>query len=106
MVWLEPASINATERLSIVHALDAQGLLGEALATIILSYAAKDGFDDEAYGLPIKDVSLSVGSPQTVNYSAELWLDNGDEDWTLAYHRNHPALDGAPKTIRSRSPSA
>ncbi|MBI1687038.1 hypothetical protein I4Q42_25485 [Caulobacter hibisci] len=40
-------------------------------------------------------MSLTVSSPQTLNYSAELWLDNGNEDWTLRYHRDHPAFDDA-----------
>ena len=75
--------------------------LGEALDAIFLSYAAGDDFDDEAYGLPITNMSLTVSSPQTLNYSAELWLDNGSEDWTLRYHRNHPAFDNLPDEKRT-----
>lgn len=75
--------------------------LGEALDTILLSYAADDDFDDEAYGLPITNMSLTVHSPQIFNYSAELWLDNGSEDWTLRYHRNHPEFDTAPEDTRA-----
>lgn len=75
--------------------------LGEALDTIFLSYAAQDEFADEGYGLPITNMSLTVNSPQTLNYSADLWLDNGSEDWTLRYHRNHPDFDDSPDAART-----
>lgn len=68
--------------------------LGEALDAIFLSYAADDEFNDEGYGFPITNMILTVHSPQTLSYQAELWLDNGSEDWTLRYHRNHPDFDG------------
>lgn len=71
--------------------------LGEALDAIFLSYAAEDEFNDEGYGFPITNMFLTVHSPHTLNYQAELWLDNGSEDWTLRYHRNHPDFDDLPR---------
>ena len=72
-------------------------VLGEALDAIFLSYASGDELSDEGYGFPITNLFLPVHSPHTLNYAADLWLDNGSEDWTLRYHRNHPAFDGLPK---------
>ena len=71
--------------------------LGDALDAIFLSYASGDELSDEGYGFPITNLFLTVHSPHTINYAADLWLDNGSEDWTLRYHRNHPAFDGLPK---------
>lgn len=71
--------------------------LGEALDAIFLSYAGEDEFNDEAYGFPITNLFLTVHSPHTLCYEADLWLDNGSEDWTLRYHRNHPDFDDLPK---------
>lgn len=71
--------------------------LGDALDAIFLSYAADDEFNDEGYGFPITNMSLTVHSPHTLSYQAELWLDIGSEDWTLRYHRNHPDFDGLPR---------
>lgn len=73
-------------------------VLGDALDAIFLSYASGDELSDEGYGFPITNLFLTVHSPHTLNYAAELWLDNGSEDWTLRYHRNHPAFDGLSKT--------
>ncbi|MBO9501631.1 hypothetical protein [Brevundimonas sp. A19_0] len=71
--------------------------LGEALDAIFLSYAAEDEFNDEGYGFPITNMFLTVHSPHTLCYEADLWLDNGSEDWTLRYHRNHPDFDDLPR---------
>ena len=71
--------------------------LGEALDAIFLSYAADDEFNDEDYGFPITNILFTVHSPHTLSYRADLWLDNGSEDWTLRYNRNHPDFDGLPK---------
>lgn len=71
--------------------------LGAALDAILVSYAADGGLIDDEYQLPITNISLTVTFPHLVCYRAELWLDNGSENWTLRYHRNHPAFDGVPK---------
>lgn len=71
--------------------------LGDALDAIFLSYASGDKLSDEGYGFPITNLSLTIHSPHTVSYQAELWLDNGSEDWTLGYHHYHPAFEGLPK---------
>ncbi|WP_313553119.1 hypothetical protein [Brevundimonas sp.] len=70
--------------------------LGEALDAIFLSYASGDEFSDEGYGFPITNILFTVHYPHTVSYQADLWLDNGSEDWTLRYNRNHPAFDDIP----------
>lgn len=71
--------------------------LGDALDAIFLSYASGDELSDEGYGFPITNLFLTIHYPHTVSYQAELWLDNGSEEWTLRYHRNHPAFDDLPK---------
>lgn len=77
--------------------LNALHSLGEVLDAILLNYVAEGELIDEDSGLPITNMSLVVTFPHRVGYQAELWIDTGDDDWTIRYHRSHPDFDGEPR---------
>jgi hypothetical protein len=77
--------------LSAVHTL------GAVLDAIFLNYAAEGELIEQGAGLPITNMRFAVTFPHRLSYQAELWIDTGDDTWTLRYHRNYPDFDLAPK---------
>jgi hypothetical protein len=77
--------------------------LGEALEGIFLSYAAEGELRQAEHGLPITNMTFTVTFPHLVCYRATLRIDAGGDDWTIRYHRDHPAFDEAPQATRKEN---
>ncbi len=46
-------------------------------------------------GLPVTNITVTIAQPTAFGASASIWLDEGDREWTLRFHRNGKAFDGA-----------
>ncbi len=46
-------------------------------------------------GLPVTNITVTVAQPTAFGANASIWIDEGDREWTLRFHRNGKAFEGA-----------
>ncbi|RTL97428.1 hypothetical protein EJV44_08930 [Ancylobacter aquaticus] len=68
--------------------------LGETLDALFSEMMSEGGLINLESKLPITNIALTVNQPSEFNCSADLWIDDGDTDGTLRFHRNGEVFDG------------
>jgi len=71
--------------------------LGETLDTLFDEMMQYGGVLTSDYDLPITNMSLIVPQPNKISAGAEIWIDDGDRDGSIRFHRNAPIFENSPR---------